>query len=340
MSKQAGCARKPILVVLASFLLVFGAGRASAQTEITGFFDIIHTYQLSKGQTDGFKINQSEIDISKAYKDNLSFGAAIAYNNNSGNLELSMVYLHYNLLSKEVKHPRRSEEDEHAGIVIGKFDVPIGLDYLSFASPDRPVVSQPLIIEQTIAGWNDVGVNLHLNKKHYRVNFSAVNGFNNGVNFVGDLVAKVFPEFRIGLFHTSDFDKKLERQSWISGAYILAEWRIWELKSEYLWANGIYGGEQDTLSSNHWHHGFYIQLLSDLGNSSFQMPFFFTVRYSLWQDENENAPVLLPESIHRYVLGVGYHLNDYSSVRLEYLMESPRGEKRFDRLTAQLVVGF
>ncbi|HID38820.1 MAG TPA: hypothetical protein EYP36_04825 [Calditrichaeota bacterium] len=312
-----------------------------AQTEISGFFDIINTYRISERETGGFKINQFEIDISKAYKDNLSFGAAIAYNNICDNIELSMVYLHYNLINNEVKHPRRSEEDDHIGIVIGKFDVPIGLDYLSYASPDRPVVSQPLIIEQTIAGWNDVGLNLHLNNCYLRFNVSALNGFNNGMNLAGDLVFKVRPDFHFGLFHTSDFNKKAYRKSWISGLSLSVRHHIFELKSEYLRANGIYGGEQDTLKDGHVHDGYYVQLVTDLSKLQKNgRPFFFTLRYSFWQDENENSPVPLPERIERYVLGLGYRINDYSSVRLEYLRENPQGTKYSDRVTAQLVVGY
>ncbi len=340
MKKPIAFVPKSWLVILSTFLLIWETGQVLAQTEITGFFDIIHTYQIKQRQTDGFQINQFEIDISKAYKGNLSFGAAIAYNNMCGNVELSMVYLHYNLLSKGVKHPRRSEEEEHAGIVIGKFDVPIGLDYLSYASPDRPVVSQPLIIEQTIAGWNDVGINLHLNKKYYRINFSTVNGFNKGLNFVGDLVFKITPDIRMGLFHTSDFNNKIQRQSWISGSYLFAEWKMWELKSEFIWANGIYGGEQDTVNSNHNHDGFYVQLVTDFSKINMPVPIFFTIRYSLWQDENKNSPVPIPENIDRTVLGIGYYINDHCSIRLEYFSENPKGVKRFDRLTAQLVVGF
>lgn len=323
-----------------AFILLIFSGHSQAQTEITGFFDITHTYQIMDKQTTGFKINQFEIDISRAYKDHLTFGAAVAYDNELHTFDLSMAYLHYNLFKDEVKHPRRTEEDEHAGILIGKFDVPIGLDYLSFASPDRPVVSQPLIIEQTIAGWNDVGLNLHLNKKYFRVNFSAVNGFNNGVNVVGDLVLKIIPGIKLGLFHTSDFNKKIIRKSWINGAYLLAEKGIFELKSEYLWAHGIYGGEQDTSKTHHSHDGFYVQLVSDISKVEGKLPLFFTLRYSLWQDENGNSSVSLPQKIERYVLGVGYQLYQYSSFRLEYLLEDPQGSKRFDRLTAQLVVGF
>jgi hypothetical protein len=48
----------------------------------------------------------------------------------------------------------------------------------------------------------------------------------------------------------------------------------------------------------------------------------------------------LPEKIQRYVFGVGHRINDYSSVRLEYLREDPQGSSYSDRLTAQLVVGF
>jgi len=331
---------KNIFFVVTSFFLLFVTDWVQAQTEITGFFDVTHTYRLMEKQTDGFNINQFEVDISRAYKDHLTFGAAVAYNSAYSNFDLTMAYLHYNIFKDEVKHPRRTEEDEHAGVVIGKFDVPIGLDYLSYASPDRPVVSQPLIIEKTIAGWNDVGFNLHLNKKYFRFNFSTVNGFNEGVNFVGDLVFKVTSGFQLGMFHTSDFNKKIKRKSWMNGLNIFTEQGMFELKSEFIWSSGIYGGEQDTLNENHYHNGFYLQLVSDLSNSSIALPLFFTLRYSVWRDENTNSPVLLPEKITRYVTGVGYDLNDYVSLRLEYLMEKPDKEQRFDRLTGQLVVGF
>ncbi len=340
MRKQRVSRDRYIFIILISLWFVLGMDHVWAQTEVTGFFDIIHSYRLADRATTGFRINQFEIDMSKLYKDNISFGAAVAYNNSCGNIELSMVYLHYNLLTNEVKHPRRSEEDEHAGIVIGKFDVPVGLDYLSFASPDRPVVSQPLIIEQTIGGWNDVGINLHLNKNYFRFNFSAVNGFNDGVNFVGDFVLKPMPGFKLGLFHTSDFNSKIKRKSWIGGVYLFAEKGLFELKSEYIRANGIYGGEQDTLNADRVHDGFYVQLLTDFGKTESSWPLFFTLRYSEWYDEDETKPVFLPDRIKRYVVGAGYHINAYSSFRLEYLDEYPQGEKHSNQLTAQFVVGF
>jgi len=67
-------------------------------------------------------------------------------------MELAMAYVHYNFINGEAMHPRREETMDHSGIVIGKFDINFGLDYLSFASPDRPIVSQPLVIEKTIGG--------------------------------------------------------------------------------------------------------------------------------------------------------------------------------------------
>lgn len=332
--------QKTAVFFLIPLLLFLIKTKLSAQTELTGFFDIINTYQLTDQQTEGFQINQFEVDFSRVYKEHLSFGAAIAYNNENNGIDLNMVYLHYNIFNNEVKHPRRTEESKHTGIVIGKFDVPIGLDYLSFASPDRPVFSQPLIIEKTIAGWNDVGVNLHINKKYFRFNFSTINGFNEGINFAGDIAIKFLPGIGLGLFHTSDFNNKINRKSWISGSYLFAEWGMWELKSEYLLANGIYGGEQDTMNSDHRHDGFYIQLLSDLEKSGAKLPVFFTVRYSLWQDENENSPVPLPERIDRWVLGIGYRMNDYSSLRLEFRSEKAENLQRKNQLTGQLVVAF
>ncbi len=160
------------------------------------------------------------------------------------------------------------------------------------------------------------------------------------MNFVGDLVFKITPAFRLGLFHTSDFNNSIKRKSWISGSYLFAEWGMWELKSEFIWASGIYGGEQDTLNNDHSHAGFYVQLVSDLSKNNITLPLFFTLRYSLWQDKNTDGFISFPEKIDRYVVGIGYHLNDHNSLRLEYLMENPQGARRFDRLTAQLVVMF
>ncbi len=310
-----------------------------AQPELTGFFDVINTQNLTENKYSQFQINQFELDISYAHQSRFSLGTAIAYNNETQNMELAMAFAHYNFINEEGIHPRREETTNHAGIMIGKFDMHFGLDYLSFASPDRPIVSSPLVYEKTIGGWNDTGVDFHLKHKNLSFHAWAVNGFCKGVSLGGNLGYTFLPFFKVGVSHSTDFIKFTETKASITGLDILIETDFFEIKSEYIFTKGVYGGEQDTLGTEEMHSGLYVQVLTQL-EKFISLPMFFTLRYGQWNSEADRDINGVDDFENRFTVGLGYQFHESVSARLELLTNKIENQKRFHQGTLQLVVAF
>ena len=251
-------------------------------------------------------------------------------------IELAMVYVHYNFFKESARlHPHRKESSPHFGLLIGKFDVPFGLDYLSLAAPDRPIVSQPLIVEKSIGKWDDLGMNIHLVRSGYSIEFSVVNGFAEGVNLVGQVSQRIFKVVQIGLAHARDMHSFTETNNYISGVNLSAEIGSWQLKSEYLWIKGLHEGEQDTSAVKIKSEGFYAQLLGRL-EKQIGLPLFLTFRYG----EGSASAHINRFDLKRVSLGVGYDLSAHYSVRVEYRSEKGKNQKRDNLLTFQFVVNY
>jgi hypothetical protein len=325
------------IIIISLFLF---SKNGMTQVELTGFFDVVHTHNFSDNLNNGFQINQFEIDISAGYKGHFSLGTAIVYIPDENQLNLAMAYLHYNILTGEPMHPRREEETNHFGIIAGKFDIHFGLDYLSFASPDRPVVSQPLIIEKTIAGWNDIGLGIHLMRKYFAIDLWSVNGFFGGFNIGGNFRIKPFSFMQAGFSHATDFNEKSEAMNRLEGVDIRLNFHPVEIISEYLWTSALYEGDIDTLSINNIREGFYIQAVTKFDNI-INLPFFMTLRYGYCNprldDEVINADC---EAITRYTFGLGYNFAKYCSARLEVQSNQYETKKTNNMLYLQIVVAY
>ena len=323
------------IFILSSILMVF-VQNSPAQTEISGFFDVINGYNFSEKKNSGFQINQFEVDLSYTCSPDISVAAAMAHVPDENKIELAMVYIHYNFFKSGARmHPHREETSPHFGLVIGKFDVPFGLDYLSFASPDRPIVSQPLIIEKSIGGWNDLGMNIHLVRPGYSVEFSVVNGFADGVNLVGQVRKRIFKVVKIGLAHARDMHSFSETNNYVSGLNLCSEIGDWQLKSEYLWVKGLHDGEQDTSVTKIKSEGFYAQLLGHL-EKQIGLPLFVTLRYGA----GSSSAHINQFDLNRISLGLGYDLSSTCSLRVEFISGKEKNQKRDNMLTFQFVVSY
>jgi hypothetical protein len=322
----------PIFIFLLLNNLLF------AQPELTGFFDVIHTQDLIKNNFSKFQINQFELDISYAHQSHFSLGTAVSFNNETQNMELAIAYAHYNFFDDIGMHPRREEKMNHTGIVAGKFDINFGLDYLSFASPDRPVVSSPLVYEKTIGNWNDVGIEFHIVHGALQFHLWSVNGFYEGIDFGGSIRYSIFPFLSIGASYMNDFEKIDKIKANLKGLDFLIGTEDIEIKSEYLLAKGIFMEEKDTLGSKN-HGGYYIQALTQL-NKLLTVPLFFTIRYGKWNSEVDRDLNGINDYETRITLGLGYHLHKNVSARFELLKNDVEGKKEFFESTLQLVVTF
>lgn len=320
-------------------ILILTNSIAVAQPKLTGFFDVINIQKFTESDYSQFKINQFELDISYAHQSRFSLGTVIAYNNETQNMELAMAFAHYNFINEEGIHPRQEETSNHAGIIIGKFDVNFGLDYLSFASPDRPVVNQPLVYEKTIVDWNDIGIDLHMLYNDLNFHIWVINGFYEGISLGGNLRYSLLPFLSTGLSHSTDFISFSKTKANITGLDLLIATDIVEIKSEYLWAKGVYRGEQDTLETQGIHGGFYIQTLAKL-KELISLPIFFTLRYGQWNTLFAKDLNGVNNYENRFTIGLGYQFHENISARLELLTNKIEDQERCRKGTLQLVVAF
>ncbi len=312
---------------------------AVAQPELSGFFDGLSIFNSSEGNTHKFMINQFEFDVSYAHESHFSVGTAVAFNNETENMELAMAFVHYSFDGGPGKHPRREETYDHSALLIGKFDMPFGLDYLSFASIDRPTITQPLVIEKTIAGWNDIGIDFHMFAGNFKFDVWAVNGFAEGIGLGGNIRYTLFPFLEVGYSHSSDIVELEKREDWLNGVDLVLTTEIFQLKSEYLWMNGVYEGEQDTLTTSNMHKGLYFQLLTELEKWT-SLPMYLTLRYGYWDAEFDRDESGIKDGQNRVTAALGYRLNENIVIRAEVVSNYIQNGDRENQGILQFAVGF
>ncbi len=311
---------------------------ALAQTEISGFFDAVGVANFSNTKESRFLINQFELDLSYLHQSHFSVGTALAYNNESESMELAMAFIHYSFNDGPVKHPRRVETYDHSALLIGKFDMPFGLDYLSYASIDRPTISQPLVIEKTIAGWNDIGIDYHLFKNNLKFDVWAVNGFTSGVSVGGNIRYKFFPFLEIGFSHSTDIDNFKSVNDWLSGVDFQINTEIFEIKSEFLWMKGVYEGAVDTVLNNEMHHGGYFQILTHL-DKYVSEPLTLTFRIGGWEYSG-SLNQEIDNTQYRYTAALSYALHKNLIARFELSKNEYKAAPSEIYGILQIVVGF
>jgi hypothetical protein len=326
------------ITFLLSGFFFFVSSNIYAQTKVSGFFDAVGVANFNETNKSKFLINQFELDFSYLHKSNFSVGSAITYNNESENIELAMAFIHYSFGSGPGKHPRRVETYNHSAFLLGKFDMPFGLDYLSYASIDRATITQPLVIEKTIAGWNDIGIDFHLFKSNFKFDVWAVNGFNEGIGLGGNIRYKLFPFFEIGVSHSADINSFNDVNDWLTGTDFRVNTEILEIKSELLWTEGVYEGAPDTVLNNKIHHGWYLQMLVKLKKWT-SLPLSLTLRLGGWTcSDIENKKI--DETQHRYTTAIAYKLHNNLSFRMELSTNKFTSTKTETLGFLQVVVGF
>jgi len=166
---------KTKLSILGLFLVALCAGlslpASGSDLEITGFFDVTGSYQNSAEDKTAFGLGQAELDLEHQLANNVLASVGIAYNNETSNFELAMATVEINLINNN-----RSFINS-ASISAGQFYVPFGIDYNVRASIDRKLITSPLAVGLTHAGWNDLGVQFNVESEYGNLVIYGVNGF-------------------------------------------------------------------------------------------------------------------------------------------------------------------
>ncbi|MBA7512500.1 hypothetical protein ES705_04505 [subsurface metagenome] len=308
-------------------LLVSWVGTASvfAELEISGFVDVLT--QGQQGEKTTFGMGAFEIDFVSEFSSKVSFEGAVVVEGEEVGLGQTLV--DFKLLN-----------EDKLGLQAGLLDMPFGIDYQVFATPDRKLVTPPLVTELMMdGGWGDIGVNFYGSVAHLNYNLYAVNGMGEDggvpVNQLTDNNSAKTVGGRIGISPVKDLELGFsyacgpyldgttkEAFSRIGGDIQFAYERL-QIKGEF-----VKGGEEVPGAGENESDGFYLQLLGEATEKVYGV-----ARYGYWKPKGGDKVI-------RTTIGLGYDLGENISLRSEYQINGETPSVDDNLFSMQAVISF
>ncbi|MFC1614719.1 hypothetical protein ACFL5K_05425, partial [Gemmatimonadota bacterium] len=293
--------------------------------EITGFGDFSYAARQEAEEGDNLALGQAEIDLETIYDDKIVMTAAIAYDPGAETFGLGQFTVDFQLFGSEGDHFQSVKGIDHAGFIVGQFDVPFGLDYQVYPSIDRKMVTGPLAVANTHDFWNDYGFQAYAENRWFNAVAYGTNGFGYdevemNISTGGRLGIKPHELVEIGTSYAGFYNGDRQLDMALVGFDLQFNYQSFSFKGEYIEHKmSIAGGEPVTNT------GFYGQGLYDFGRV------FLFGRYgtfSPWEAEAEDNT--------RISGGGGFVVMEGVEFRLEH--QSNSGYE--DATLLQVVVGF
>lgn len=328
--------------ILAAMLASAPAAAVTVQEtpfEITGFMDVLFTTDEATAGERDFRLGQAELDFFACTSDHSCACVAVAYDPATAAFGLGAATIEFLIAGKGGDCRHHYEKWERSGLVVGQFDVPIGIDWLVYPSVDRRTVSAPAAVGATHGGWNELGASFFIEAQRYTLRTWLVNGFDaeladgegGHVHLATESAfgarASVLPAagLELGLsaagFSTPDEEQAMS----LLGADVQATSGPWALKAEYLSHRLDFGAAGD-LTNRAWYAqgtrdftGWY--LFGRWDNVDFERP------------DGDDAADLEAVS-----LGLGVPVAAPAELRVEY--RAALDDAHDDLWQAQLVAGF
>ncbi|HEX6763882.1 MAG TPA: hypothetical protein VF103_00355 [Polyangiaceae bacterium] len=133
-------------------------------------------YQISNLDSDAFHVGTLELDLNLTLNEYVDVTANLAFTGDTGTFGLGAFTIDCGIAGQGSHYLFQQAFLQRSGIVFGKFDVPFGIAYLEYASPDNRLVTLPNVVRETHGGWNDVGVQLYAQASHVNAIAYLVNG--------------------------------------------------------------------------------------------------------------------------------------------------------------------
>jgi len=307
--------------------------------EMSGFVDVVHSFQKSATDESEFGLGQAEIDLESQVSERAGIALAVAYNNESGGFELGAAELGINLLSNE------SSFINSIDFVAGQFDVPFGIDLNFYPSVDRKLITAPWFAETHGGwrGWNDFGFQVGLSSEYGNWVGYAVNGFESsaevldawtslttGVDTYEEIDTTPANAFgsRLGVTPVSGLEiggsfafglnRSSRNEMTLAGADIQYTIADLYLKGEY-----VHHSVNRSIAKES-HQGYYFQSTYSFNQA------FVAARYESFKGEST-------DEIGRFTIGVGYEVVENVELRLETIAHEISDN---NATSLQLVTGF
>lgn len=307
--------------VVAFFGIIAGtpgirAEETTPELGISGFFDV---NAGPAGKRDNpFALGPFELDLESTLNEHVSGSAAIVYQDDIAEVGVGFVDLHMFGEGQSSSSPRgRIFSDPGYHVQIGRFDIPFGLDYLLYATPDRPTVTPPLSTELMFeGGWTDNGIRVLKAHPVFNTTLYVVNGFDEGYAVGGRIglrpfenpfsshTIRVSPLLEIGVSGALDMDKKSNRQLTIAGADLEMNIPAGRVLAEYMM-----GRNHDTCTDQKsWY------LMTILPGRMIGMDF-----VSRYEEQRNDIPEESDDLISRVTFGLSKKLFEITSIKAEYI---------------------
>lgn len=318
--------------ILTGTLLLIMANTVTGQIEYSGFADILYTKNLIEGGDAAFGYGQFEVDLSAVVMDGVTFEGAVAYNVDDGLFEAGAGFLDIHLTGSDESHPPRGGYLQHSGLMVGQFDVPFGRDYLHIPSPDRKLVSRPLLNQKTIDSWNDMGLNLYCELSFFNFNYFIVNGAQAGIAAGGRIVIPLANILELGAsYATQTAENDSGATPKIIGVDFQSDFGPIGARFEYQQATALLEGDFDNSGADDQHSGYYAQLDLEM-EQLVNLPLFLVGRYGTWEKDTE--------TVGQLTFGLGYKIGDGFECRAEYLSNRINETDPDNQFTIQTVIIF
>ena len=302
---------KIIAVPLLSLVLaaVPVVAQPPAGLDISAFADLVFPVSPGDSVSTDFQVNQAEIDLDGTIAPGASAAMAVAYDPEAESFSLAVLSMEMILAEAG---------DFGAGLTVGKFDVPFGIDYKVYASVDRRFITSPVFLDFSHRGWNDLGLDLEFSAGWFGGDIFLINGDGCGRGDDHPGGPPVRPDIKRSWGSRLHFSPWLPLEIGFSGAIFHDQDDVLTMallgadfqaraggflfKGEYLRQNVDRHTQAETDNE-----GFYVQGMYEFGQV------FLLVRYDQWTPES--ATRLSPE---RVSLGGGYILHPGLEFRLEH----------------------
>lgn len=147
-------------------------GALPSRLQVSGFADIYNERSAQSRLAGQYSVGQVEVGLSADLSSRVGVEAAVARDGRKPTL--AVLVADFRLVdSGDVQSALGVES---LNVLVGRFDVPFGIDWHVYPSIDRLLVSGPLVVDGTHGGWNDLGVQAYAEAGRFDLVGYAVRG--------------------------------------------------------------------------------------------------------------------------------------------------------------------
>ena len=312
---------------------------AAADLEVSGFMDGVYDASLDRQNESNAALNQVELDVVREMGSRAQISLSLCYDEAIVVGAATIAFAPY---------VRESAEGEPAPAIsnwtftAGQFDIPFGLDYVYYCSPDRSSITQPDACAATHDSWNDVGLMSSFGTRWGSLDVYAVKGFETRVwNSDEDNSAAAddderwyysqpqvsggtrlnltpIPDVECGVSWARGWLTNRTAESTLSGAHAQAGYKNFLVKAEGIRLLKAESVKPTTVE------GWYVEGLQSMGR------FFALGRYDYVNDEESGVA-------RYYSVGGGVKLIENLECRMEYRADEHSADRH---LQTQVVAKF